>query len=82
MKIDLQLIDLNLISGVPYAVRYTGADITRIEALEKLMLEGVKLPPIKVRPIPGTDRYIIIDGSHRVTAGRNVGWLTIEAIVL
>lgn len=46
--------------------------------VEKLMLAG-KAPPIDVYKVG--DAYFVVDGNHRVSVGRQLGWETIEAYV-
>ncbi|MEZ0394247.1 MAG: DUF5603 domain-containing protein [Desulfurococcaceae archaeon] len=55
----------------------------RLRALaDKISREGVVDMPIVVAPIPGTDKYLIVDGHHRWAALKAMGYRKIPCIVI
>lgn len=49
---------------------------------EKIKKEGVIDMPIIIAPIPGTDKYLIVDGHHRWAAVKELGYRKIPAIII
>lgn len=64
-------------------VPHEHADWRRVSRLEaRLRNDGyLKNPPI-VAPIPGTDKYVVLDGANRAGAIANLGWPHILAQVV
>lgn len=50
--------------------------------MEKIKKEGVVDMPIIIAPIPGTDKYLIVDGHHRWAAVKELGYRKIPAIII
>ncbi len=65
--------DLRLLA-VDALVLHEHADEKRVARLEaRLRNDGfLKSPPI-VAPIPGSDRYVVLDGANRTSAIRQIG---------
>lgn len=52
------------------------------DLIEKIRSEGVVDMPIIVTPIPGTDKYLVVDGHHRWAAVKELGYKKIPAIII
>ncbi len=52
------------------------------DLVEKIKREGVVDLPIIVAPIPGTDKYLIVDGHHRWAAVKELGYRKVPAIII
>ncbi len=52
------------------------------DLVEKIRREGVVDMPIIAAPIPGTDKYLIVDGHHRWAAVKELGYRKIPAIIV
>ena len=50
--------------------------------MERLRADGVLKNPTIVAPVPGEERYVVLDGAHRVTALREMGLAHIAAQVV
>jgi len=64
---------------VPMAKRKT-LDPAKVEAIANSMLEGGQKTPILVRP--DGDRYVLVEGLHRLEAAKAIGETTILAMVV
>ncbi|MFQ5347128.1 MAG: ParB N-terminal domain-containing protein [Rhodothalassiaceae bacterium] len=62
------------------AARRRALDPARVEALATDMLEEGQKTPILVRA--GKGRFVLVDGAHRLEAGRALGEETILAILV
>jgi hypothetical protein len=52
------------------------------DLMEKIRREGVVDMPIVAAPIPGTDKYLVVDGHHRWAAVKELGYRKVPAIVI
>jgi len=52
------------------------------DLVEKIKSEGVVDMPIVVAPIPGTDKYLVVDGHHRWAAVKELGYRKVPAIII
>ncbi len=52
------------------------------DLMEKIKKEGAVDMPIIVAPIPGSDKYLIVDGHHRWAAVKELGYRRIPAIII
>ncbi len=52
------------------------------DLMEKIRREGVVDMPIVVAPIPGTDKYLVVDGHHRWAAVKELGYRKVPAIII
>jgi len=52
------------------------------ELKERILRENAVDMPIVVTPIPGTDKYLIVDGHHRWAAVRELGYRKIPCVVI
>ena len=73
MRDSTELPDLRMLPSF-VLVTHEDCDPRRVEKLsQRIKLEGVfKHPPI-VAEIPGTDRYVVLDGANRTTAVQSLG---------
>ena len=55
-------------------------DPEKVEAIATDMLENGQLTPIRLRP--GKDRFVLIEGLHRLEALRALGEETVEAYLV
>ena len=62
------------------AKRQGSLDPDKVEALAESMLEDGQTTPIQVRR--GNNRYVLIEGLHRLEAMRALGETTIEALIV
>ena len=62
------------------AKRQGSLDPDKVEALAESMLEDGQTTPIQVRR--GNNRYVLIEGLHRLEAMRALGENTIEALIV
>jgi len=60
--------------------RRKGLDQSKIDAIVEEMMDGAPERPIRVRM--GKDRYVLIEGVHRLEASKAVGEETISAFVV
>lgn len=61
----------------PFARQKRPSD--RLKSIERALRHGVVLPPVDLYKVG--DEYFILDGHHRVMAGRKIGQIDIDAIV-
>ncbi len=52
------------------------------DLVEKIKREGVVDLPIIAAPVPGTDKYLIVDGHHRWAAVKELGYRKVPAIII
>ena len=79
-KLETVVIDIDEIY-VP-AKRRSTLDDAKVEALaESLIEEGQKIP-IHVRPDPDKNRYVLVEGLHRLEALKALGETTIDALIV
>jgi hypothetical protein len=52
------------------------------DLMDKIRREGVVDMPIVVAPIPGTDKYLVVDGHHRWAAVKELGYRKVPAIII
>ena len=52
----------------------------RLEHVKELMQGGVSLPPVRLYQIK--DEYYVLDGNHRVSAAKKLGYRYIEARIV
>ena len=64
---------------VPQAKRKT-LDPAKVEAIATSMMESGQKTPILVRP--DGDRYVLVEGLHRLEAAKAIGETTILAMVV
>ncbi len=71
--LPLDLIDI--------APQIRGADDQSIPILSENLQQNGLLQSVRVRPIPNSDRYVLITGERRLRAARMAKWKTISAVV-
>lgn len=52
------------------------------DLMEKIRREGVVDMPIVVAPVPGTDKYLVVDGHHRWAAVKELGCRKVPAVII
>ncbi|MZR29309.1 chromosome partitioning protein ParB [Sneathiella sp. DP05] len=57
-----------------------GLDVARVDALAEDILENGQKSPIQVRI--GQDRYVLIEGLHRLEAVKALGEKSIDAVIV
>ncbi|MDR7400345.1 MAG: ParB N-terminal domain-containing protein [Armatimonadota bacterium] len=63
-------------------VRVRGVQRQRVEALVQAVQGGASLPPVLVTPDPRrADRFVVVDGAHRLAAYRRLGARTVDVQV-
>ena len=80
VKLDTVVINIDEIY-VPAKRRGT-LDEAKAEALAESIIEDGQKTPIHVRPDPGKNRYVLVEGLHRLEALRSLGEATIDALIV
>ena len=57
-------------------------DEAKVEALAEAIIEDGQTTPIHVRPDPGKNRYVLVEGLHRLEAQKALGEATIDALIV
>ena len=66
---------------VPVKRRRT-LDADKVEELAESIIEDGQKTPIHVRTDPGKDRYVLVEGLHRLEALQALGEDTVKALVV
>ena len=79
-KLDTVVINIDEVY-VPAKRRGT-LDESKVEALAESILEDGQKTPIHVRPDPDKNRYVLVEGLHRLEALKALGEATIDTLIV
>ena len=57
-------------------------DEANVETLAESIIEDGQTTPIHVRPDPDKNRYVLVEGLHRLEALKALGEATIDALIV
>ena len=80
VKLDTVAVNIDEIY-VP-AKRRGKLDEAKVEALAESIIEDGQKIPIHVRPDPDKNRYVLVEGLHRLEAQKALGEVTIDALIV
>ena len=80
VKLDTVVVNIDEIY-VPAKRRGT-LDEAKVEALAESIIEDGQKIPIHVRPDPDKNRYVLVEGLHRLEAQKALGEVTIDALIV
>lgn len=80
VKLDTVAVNIDEIY-VPAKRRGT-LDEAKVEALAESIIEDGQKIPIHVRPDPDKNRYVLVEGLHRLEAQKALGEVTIDALIV
>jgi ParB-like chromosome segregation protein Spo0J len=80
VKLDTVAVNIDEIY-VPAKRRGT-LDESKVVALAESIIEDGQKIPIHVRPDPGKNRYVLVEGLHRLEAQKALGEVTIDALIV
>ena len=80
VKLDTVAVNVDEIY-VPVKRRGT-LDEAKVEALAESIIEDGQKIPIHVRPDPDKNRYVLVEGLHRLEAQKALGEVTIDALIV
>ncbi len=76
----MESLSINVTEIYVPAKRQVQLDPDKVEALAESMLEDGQTTPIQVRR--GNNRYVLIEGLHRLEALKALGETTIDALIV
>ncbi len=79
-KLDTVVINIDEIY-VPAKRRGT-LDEATVETLAESIIEDGQKTPIHVRPDPDKNRYVLVEGLHRLEALKALGEVTIDSLIV
>ena len=79
-KLETEVIDIDQIY-VPAKRRGT-LDEAKVEELAESIIDKGQQTPIHVRPDPEKNRYVLVEGLHRLEALKALGEATIDALIV
>ena len=80
--VKLETVVINVDEIYVPAKRRGTLDEAKVETLAESIIEDGQKIPIHVRPDPDKNRYVLVEGLHRLEALKALGEATIDALIV